>query len=95
MVGSLIKQGIRQAAKTKPKAKPKAKPESVEKLNKTVEGMINQMTKKERDAFFKSMGYATPDAEGVKRSYRKKGGTVKLKKGGKPRGVGCATKGYK
>ena len=40
----------------------------------TMEKILKSMSAKERKAFLESMGFATKDAEGVSRSYRKAGG---------------------
>ena len=49
------------------------------KVDDTMEKILKGMSAKERKAFLESMGFATKDAEGVSRSYRKAGGKMKSK----------------
>tara|TARA_R100001509_G_scaffold165515_1_gene147498 strand:- start:718 stop:1212 length:495 start_codon:yes stop_codon:yes gene_type:complete len=59
----------------------------------TMEKILKSMSAKERKAFLESMGFATKDAEGVSRSYRKAGGKMKskgYKAGGKMKSKGYA-----
>jgi SLT domain-containing protein len=58
-----------------------------------MEKILKSMSAKERKAFLESMGFATKDAEGVSRSYRKAGGKMKskgYKAGGKMKSKGYA-----
>jgi hypothetical protein len=59
----------------------------------TMEKILKSMSAKERKAFLESMGFATKDAEGVSRSYRKAGGKMKSK--GYKAGGKMKSKGYK
>ena len=61
--------------------------------DKIMEKILKGMSAKERKLFLESMGFATKDAEGVLRSYRKAGGKMKskgYKAGGKMKSKGYA-----
>ena len=63
------------------------------KVEDVMDKILKGMSAKERKLFLESMGFATKDAEGVLRSYRKAGGKMKskgYKAGGKMKSKGYA-----
>ena len=86
---STIKRPPGKKKKTSKKAISKKKGGKID----TMEKILKSMSAKERKAFLESMGFATKDAEGVSRSYRKAGGKMKskgYKAGGKMKSKGYA-----